>query len=75
MKVDLAEEGRDGSVWLCSHCDDIHMRWENWTVTLTRPQFEKLSLMAEAAGRKLRQMKSPAPSMGTGSVNETAVLH
>lgn len=61
MKVDLAEEGTEGSVWLCSHCDDIHMRWENLTVTLTRPQFEKFSRMAETAGRKLGGVRSIVP--------------
>jgi hypothetical protein len=63
MRVALADAGNDGGAWLCSRCEDVHVRWENWTVTMTRPQFEKLVRMTETAGRKLGQLRAVPPSL------------
>jgi hypothetical protein len=59
MKIDLAEECPDGSVWLCGRCEDVRVRWENLAVTLTRARFEKFARLAESAGRRLGQLRAP----------------
>lgn len=75
MKVDLASEGQQGLVWMCGACDDVHVRWQNITVTLTRAQFELFSRMAAKAGAKLASGKGvpfPAEESGAG---ESLWLH
>jgi hypothetical protein len=75
MKIDLAEEGSDGFVWLCGRCEDVHVRWENLTVTLTRAQFERFSRLAEAAGRRLGQLRAPAAEPRPALAGEKPWLH
>lgn len=58
MRIDLAKENDQGCAWLCSQCDDVHLRWENLVVTLPRERFEKFARLAETAGKKLVQMKA-----------------
>lgn len=62
MKVDLAEEGQQGLVWFCGGCDDVHVRWQNITVTMTREQFDAFSRMTAKAGAKLAETKPPCSS-------------
>lgn len=61
MRIELAEQG-EGAVWLCGECDDVHMRWQNWVLTLTREQFSGLSRMASAAELKLAGAPGPDSS-------------
>ncbi|MBI2790181.1 MAG: hypothetical protein HYX59_16035 [Elusimicrobia bacterium] len=51
----LAErgDGGPGAVSLCGGCDDVHVRWGEVTLSLSRARFLELVRMLNAAARPL----------------------
>ncbi len=46
-------EGGRGGVSLCDACEDIHVRWDRWTLSLDRACFFELARMLGEAARLL----------------------
>ncbi|MBI5246212.1 MAG: hypothetical protein HY923_03460 [Elusimicrobia bacterium] len=62
MARDLAKrkDGRHGGVSICDGCNDVHVRWGEWTVSLDRAAFDELSrMLGEAASALGAHGKSP----------------
>lgn len=55
MSRELAKraDGRCGGVSICDSCNDIHVRWGNWTVSLDFAAFEEFARMLGEASSAL----------------------
>ncbi|MCR4295767.1 MAG: hypothetical protein NUW21_09555 [Elusimicrobia bacterium] len=55
-------DGGPGAVSLCGGCEDVHVRWEELTLSLNRARFLELVRMLNAAARPLGAEEVAAPA-------------
>lgn len=55
MRRRLADTEGHGNVALCGECQDVHIRWDNLILSLSRGQFEDFSRMITQARSGLSQ--------------------
>lgn len=69
MARDLAKrkDGRRGGVSFCDSCNDVHVRWGEWTVSLDRAAFEELSRMLGEASFALGSLETDSGIAGKGA--------
>lgn len=62
MRKKLAESRSHGEAAVCGQCQDVHIRWDNLMLSLSRGQFEAFSLMITQARSNLSREASAAPA-------------
>ena len=61
MRRKLANNDGHGDVAMCGRCQDVHIRWDNLMLSLSREQFEEFSRMITSARSGLSQEVESAP--------------
>lgn len=64
MRRRLADTEGHGDVALCGECQDVHIRWDNLILSLSRGQFEEFSRMVAQARSGLSQGAAPGCARG-----------